>query len=97
MLVVKDLESWLEEEQCAKFGSLSGMQGLIGVYALLARVEAFYKMLMQGSNTTTLSASEYLQQRYDAKETDSDLTPALLTPSAQLQDGDVTERERADG
>ena len=52
---------------------------------------------MMGSNTTTLSASEYLQQRYDAKETDSDLTPALLTPSAQLQDGDVTERERADG
>ena len=30
MLVVKDIEQWLEEEQCAKFGSLCGMQGITG-------------------------------------------------------------------
>lgn len=95
MLVVKDIEQWLEEEQCAKFGSLCGMQGIIGNYAFMVRIEAYYKALMMGSNTTTLSASAYLQQRYDAKETDRDLAPVLLTPSAQLQDGDVRGRGEA--
>lgn len=95
MLVVKDIEQWLEEEQCAKFGSLCGIRGMIGNYAFMTRVEAYYKALMMGSNTTTLSASAYLQQRYDAKETDSDLSPVLLTPGAQLQDGDVRGRGEA--
>lgn len=89
MLVVKDLESWLSEEGCGQFGSLCGIDGLIGIYATLKRVEDFYNTVALGANAHAESASAYLQARYDAEETDSSLAPALLSEAAQLRDGDV--------
>lgn len=93
MLVVKDLESWFEEEQYGKLGSLCGSEGVIGNRGNAQRVEQLFNTLVNGANPVSVSASEYLQQQYDKKETDQTLPPALLTPQAQLQDGDVSMAE----
>ena len=87
--LVKDLESWLSEEEYGVIGSLAGKNGIIGDKSQLDTLEKYFKIIAYGDNVVDVTPSDYVQLRYDQLEEDNTISPALLSPKAQLQDGDV--------
>ena len=87
--LTKELEEWIEENDYAKIASISGHSGIIDVNEDLSRLDEFRKMLLLGNNPANLTASDYIQVRYDQLEEDSTVTPAILLPECTLKNEDV--------
>ena len=63
--MTRELEDWIEEHEYGKIASITGHNDILDVEQDLTRLEAYYKVLACGDNTVTVSASDYIQLRYD--------------------------------
>ena len=63
--MTRELEDWIEEHEYGKIASIAGHNDILDVQQDLTRLEAYYKVLACGDNTVTVSASDYIQLRYD--------------------------------
>ena len=63
--MTREPHDWLEEHQYGKIASITGHNDILDVEQDLTRLEAYYKVLACGDNTVTVSASDYIQLRYD--------------------------------
>ena len=63
--MTRELEDWIEEHEYGKIASIAGHNDILDVEQDLTRLEAYYKVLACGDNTVTVSASDYIQLRYD--------------------------------
>ena len=63
--MTREMEERIEEHEYGKIASITGHNDILDVEQDLTRLEAYYKVLACGDNTVTVSASDYIQLRYD--------------------------------
>lgn len=63
--LMKELEEWTVDNDFAVVGSVSGRKGILDNTETLVTMEKYMKVLLAGDNLTNVSASDYVQLRYD--------------------------------
>lgn len=63
--MTKELEDRIEEKDYGSIGSITGRAGVLDFKDTFDNLEKYMKVLLLGDNLVCLSASEYIQIRYD--------------------------------
>ena len=63
--LTRELEDRLDESNYGKIASITGRKGVLDFTDTFATLEKYFKCLAFGDNKVPLSASEYIQIRYD--------------------------------
>ena len=63
--LTEDLEEWTVENDFAVVGSVAGKKGILDSTDTLVTMEKYMKVLLAGDNLTNVTASDYIQLRYD--------------------------------
>ena len=63
--LIRDLEDWMVDNEYGKIVSIVGHNDILDVNTDITRLGAYYKALVTGEDAVTISASDYIQIRYD--------------------------------
>lgn len=63
--LTRDLEDWIADHEYGKIASIVGHNDILDVQSDITRLEAYYKSITSSDNVVAISASDYIQVRYD--------------------------------